>query len=407
MSNTGWQQSILQEIGARIEVVSELYPRVYLLLATIFAALGYVLLMLFPLLFVASVVGIYQSFDSTEGVAWITLLIWTLVGGLSGLVSFRITRFRPPLPPGIVLDRAQVPELFQLVEDTIAHYNSPGIDHIVMTRAYQLDIISTPRGLSPMSSTHSLVIGLPLMQCLSTTRFNCLLARRVGQFSKRTNRLLNRLFELRDVWPLYQLPANRTDSGIAPLQHIFSIYAPLYTTISTAAARLDELQADSYAMELFSDEEVLDSITTDTVHRLFLREKYWPVIRKLGSRDAALVTRAHTGIRKVLQAGLQAGSIKRWIENAMTMEQLHNDPWPLLARRLENIGHTHARMDSDITESAAEDYLGSFLSDIAAALEGMQQLEYPDVQHMPFMAVLHRWILCAYHSLSFEREIRH
>ena len=407
MSDTGWQQAILQGIGIRIEVMSELYPKAYLLLTTAFAAIGYALLIVFPLLAVASVVGMYVSLVSATGVPWIQLLAWVLVGVVSGLVSFRISRFRPTLPAGIVLDRTQAPELFLLVEDTAAHFNCPDIDRIVMTCAYQLDVTSTPRRALPGSSIHSLVIGLPLMQCLSTTRFSCLLARRLGQYSKRTNRLLNWLFELRDIWPLYQLPADGTNSGFFPLQRIFSIYAPLYSTISTAAARLDELQADSYAMELFSDEEVLDSITTDTVYRLFLREKYWPVIRKLGARDAALVTRAHTGIMKVLHAGLQTGTIKHWIDNAMTMEQLYDDPWPLLARRLENIGHVQARMDSHITESAAEDYLGTFSSDLVAALESMPRSEYPGMRPLPLLAALQRRINCAMHGLASRRELRH
>jgi hypothetical protein len=380
MSDPGWQQSILQGIGTRIEAMAELYPRAYLLLTTVFALTGLACLLLFPLLALTSVAGMYQSLIRSPDAAWLQLLVWTLLAGFSGFASYSIIRFRPLLPAGIVLEREQAIDLFQLVEDTAEQYASPAIDRIVITGAYQLDIVKTPCTALPVWSTHSLVIGLPLMQCLSTKRFGCLLARRLGQFSRRNNPLLNWLFGLRDIWPGYQLSSVDTDYGFLPVRGIFSIYAPLYTVVSTAAARLDELQADSYAMELYGDEEVLDTITTDTVYRLFLREKYWPAIRKLGAQGAAAITKSNAGMMTVLRTGLQDGNIGQWIEKAMSMEQQWDDPWPLLARRLDNVGHVHASIDTHMAESAAEDYLAAHGQDLKAALEDIPPPEYPQMQ---------------------------
>lgn len=379
MSNPGWQQLVLQGIGRWVEVMAELFPRAYLLLTAVFAVTGYVCLLLFPVLVLTSVAGLYQSLTQFPYVSWLQLLAWTIMVGSCGLVSYRIIQFRPLLPAGVVLEREQSFALFQLVKDTAAEYACPAIDRIVITGAYQLDIVKTPCSALPVGSTHSLVIGLPLMQCLSMERFSCLLARRLGQFSKRTNPLLNWLFELREIWPHYRLPDVGTDFGFLPVHGFFSLYAPLYKAVSTPAARLDELQADSYAMDLYCDEEVVDTITTDTVYRLFLREKYLPAIRKLGAQQAAAITKTNTGMMKVLHAGLQADNIGQWIEKAMSMEQPWDDPEPLLARRLYNLGHTHAHMDTHMTESAARDYLGVLRPDLKAALEGMPPPEYPRV----------------------------
>ena len=383
MSVTGWRQSFQQGIGTRIEVLGELYPRTYLLLIFVFAVTGYACLLLFPLLFLTSVAGLYQSLTHFPVVAWFQLLAWTVVAGYCGLVSYRIFQFRPSLPAGVVLDSKQAPDLFQLVADTAEHYACPGIDRIVMTGAYQLDIVCTPRGALPLASTHTLLVGMPLMQCLSTTRFSCLLARRLGQFSKRSNPLLNWLFGLREIWPRYQVQAVDDNFYFLPVRFAFSLYAPLYATVSTVAARLDELEADSYAMELFSDEEVLDAITTDTVYRLFLREKYWPAIRKLRAKDAAAVTRSHAGMATVLHAGVQGHNIAQWIDQAVSVEQQWDDPWPLLARRVENIGHAHAHMDAHLTESAAEGYLALPGEEIEAALGNRQLPEYSGTRSWP------------------------
>ena len=406
MSDSGWKYSALQGIGTRIEVMAELYPRTYLLLTAFIAVTGYGCLLLFPLLVLASVAGVYQSLTGAQEVAWLQLLFWMPCAGVCGLVSYRIFQFRPSLPAGTVLHRGQAPALFQLVDDTLEHYAGPGIDRIVMTGTYQLDVVSTPRAALSPRLMHSLVIGLPLMQCLSTTRFSCLLARRLGQFSRRTNPLLNWLYQLREVWPRYQVPAPGADSALLPVHRLFSFYAPLYTAVSTAAARLDELQADSYAMELFSDEEVLDAITSDAVYRLFLRERYWPAIRKLRARDAAAISATHAGMVTVLHAGVQDHNVAPWIEQARSMEQYWDDPWPLLTRRLENIGHAHANMDTCPGESAAVDYLETFRPHLESVPGGVPEPapEPAPLRVRPWslhMAGLHR------RALSIQQGLLH
>ncbi len=383
MSDHGWQHSVLQVIGTRIEVLAELYPRLYLLFMAGFALLGYVCLLLFPLLALAGVAGIYQTLAVSPGVAWLALPVWLLAAGYCGLVSYRLLRFRPPLPAGAVLDRRLAPVLFQLIDDTRAHYASPEIDRIVITDEYQLDIVSTPvRALSPVS-TRSLLVGLPLLQCLSMSRFQCVLARRLGQHSGRANRLLNWLYALRSIWPRYREPVVGTDPAPVEVRAVFSIYSPLYMVLSTAAARLDELQADSYAMELFSDEDVLDAITTDAVYRLFLRESYWPAIRKLQEQDATALANANARMATVLSAGLQAGNALKWIERAMVAEQQWDDPWPLLARRIENIGHVQASMLADRTEPAAAGYLAASGTQLEAALAGLPPPQIPQPPPWP------------------------
>jgi membrane protein implicated in regulation of membrane protease activity len=390
----------LQGIGTRIEVMAGLYPRAYLLLTTILALTGFACLALFPLLVVAGVAGIYHALINVPDIAWSQLLVWALVTVFCALVTYRIARFRPTLPAGVLLERKQAPDLFGLVEDTGEQYGRTGVDRIVITGGYQLDIIKTPCTALPVWSTRSLVIGLPLMQSLSSQQFSCLLARRLGQFSKRSNLLLNWLFELRDIWPGYRTADVRTDPGFLPVHLLFSVYAPLYRVVSTAAARFDELQADSYAMELCGDEEVLETITTDAVHRLFLREKYWPAIRKLGVRQAAAITRTNSGIITVLRAGLQEGKIEEWIGKAMSMEQQWNDLNPLLTQRLDNIGHAHARMQAHAGESAAEDYLPASGHPIKAALENIPSSGYSQAQPWSVrMAGLKRRLQSVIHSL--------
>jgi len=405
MSAAGWHQSILAGIGARAGITAELHPRIYLLLLTLLALTGYSILLLFPALLLAALAGMYGALTAAPGIAWLQLLLCTVLAVLGGRVSYSLLRYRPSPPAGVVLERKEAPALFRLVEETAAHYDGPVIRHIVVTGEYRLDIVTHPRQALPLWPMHSLVVGLPLLQCLSTTRFECLLARRLGQFSRRANPLLNRLYALRSLWPCYAAPDAVADRGYLPLRWSFSLFAPLYTAISTGAARLDELQADSYAMELFDDTEVLDAITADTVYRLFLRERYWPAVRKLAELDPAAVSGSHSGMLTVLQAGLTADNLEQWLTRAMTVELPWDEPWPSLARRVDNIGHAGARMEPHPMESAEDAYLEVTGRDLGAKLDAQPRPQPPMALPPPqWLAGLQRWVQSMLQGLLQRRK---
>jgi hypothetical protein len=350
------RESLLGMVCEQCQSLSDSRPRVYLLLATAFALAGYAWLLLFPWLVFASALGIYHAVFAGEGIAWALLLIWLVVGVLAALVSYRLFHFRPAMPAGRELDNLSCTALFKLVADQSRHYCSIRIDRIVLSGDFDLYIRKTPCFVLPVWSTNTLVIGLPLIQSLSDTQFQCALARRLGQFSKRYNRLENWLYQLREIWPLYCKEARMQGPGYQPVAWFFCAYAHLYRMITVPVARNDELDADTYAMELFSDEQVLDMITTQMVCQQYLAERYWPVVRKLAASNARVLDKLHTGMAAVLRAGLTAGTVNEWLAKALAAEDYCADEIPPLASRIDNIGFGVARMDALTTEPAAAVY---------------------------------------------------
>lgn len=344
-------------VARQCQSLSESYPRAYLLLAITCALVGYLYLLLFPCLVVTSALGIYKAVINGNSIVWDLVIIWLLVGALSALVSYCMFRFRPVLPAGKVLNRTTHPILFQLVADLSRHYRNPHVDRIVLSRDFELDVLKTPRSALPMWSTNTLVVGLPLLQCLSVQQFQCALARRLGQFSKRYNRLGNWLYQLREIWPQYCDRVRMRGFGYQPIAWFYCIYAPLYKMITIPAARLDELAADNYAMELFADEEVLDTITTEMVCRRYLEEKYWPVFRKYAARNHRILDKLQSGMTSVLRSGLHAHNLENWVVSAMSAEEQYGDAIPSLTRRIDNIGFAAARMDPLTAVPAAGVYL--------------------------------------------------
>jgi hypothetical protein len=379
MSETGWKQSLLQPISEGWETLSERYPRGYLLVATALALVGYGWLLLFPWLVLAGLSGGSEALTGEPAVAWGDLLTWSAVTAGAALVTYRIAQFRPDLPSGSAVDREMAPQLFDLVGELVRHYGRPGIDRIVITDAFELEVVKTPRWALPVWSVNTLVIGLPLIQSLSPVQFRCALARRLGQYSKRYNTVQNWLCQLRRVWPLYSRATDAPAPGLEPIRWFFSVFAPLYDWASLPAARLDELAADTCAMEVCSDQEVLDAITTEAVCRLYLEEKYWPAFRRLSASVREAMPKAHVGMASVLRAGLKGTPGQQWLANAMDREARWDEPMPSLARRVDNIGYLNTELGEMATESAAVVYLGS----AAEALEKMLGRASPQTSSRP------------------------
>ena len=366
MSETGWIRSLLLRFDTGVESLAETRPRGYLLVTTVLALAGHGWLLLFPWLVLAGITGAYEALTAQPAVAWSRLLIWSTVAAGSALVTWRMARFKPTLPAGALLDRKKATALFDLVDELGRHYRRPGVDRVVISGDFALELVKTPYCALPLWSMNTLVIGLPLIHCLSPTQFRCALARRLGQFSKHRNPLGNWLNQLRQIWPQYAMAPGAADPGFQPVRWFFRFFAPLYERISLPAARLDELAADSYAMEVCSDEEMLDTISTETVCRLYLEEKYWPTYRKLTARVRKIMPKPHAGMSSVLRAGLQGDRGQEWLKNAMEREPRDDDPMPSLAKRVENIGHRKPRMNGIATESAATLYFDTAIESLEA-----------------------------------------
>jgi hypothetical protein len=356
-SLASWQHSVREKACAHCRSLANTWPRAYLLLAGTVALSGYLWLLLFPWLVVDSGLEIQAAVTDDRGIDMLRVLLWLSVGAVATLASVRLYRFRPAVPAGKTVDDTTHPALLQLVAEQSRDYPGVRIDRVVLTADFALDIVKTPRHALPVTFTTTLLIGVPLLQVLSEQQFQCALARRLGQFSMRYNQLENWLYRLRGVWPQYCDPARRGGPGYQPLAWLFRLYVPVLHLVSAPAAQLDELAADDYAMELFSDEDVRDTIATLAVCQQYLETKYWPVLRRFAEKNERVLGPLRAGMAAVLRAGLQPGAVDHWLAETLRTEERCGDPVPSLARRLNNIGFGTAHMEPLASETAATIYL--------------------------------------------------
>lgn len=363
-------RALLFKTNNFIESLIHKFPRFYISCVALVAILGYAFVLLFPLLVLAGLFNIYTALASSDVANWQAALTWLVIVLVAALVSYRSTQIKPKPPVGLTLAEDKAPGLFKLVQQHRSYYKRPTIHRIVITEHYELDIIKTPMWALPVWSANTMVIGLPVLQCLSPKQFECMVARRIGQFSKRYNPVINWLYQLRSIWQQYRVSYRQQKGfGIEPIRWFFSVYAPMYAMVSAYAAMQDELNADTYAMELFNDKDVLEMITADALCRWYLHNQYWPAVVKIASIDTKSLPAPHTKMSSAVHAIKKGERLDMLIDNAYREQPLSSNALPSLQDRINNIGHQKPRMEKDTTGNAAVFYLGASVKGVVDVVD--------------------------------------
>ena len=363
------KNSLNKFLNAFLLLISK-YPRLYLAVVLLLALVGYVYVLAFPLVTLISLANILQAVASGIIDNWHQILSWTSIMMLSGIVSYRAARLRIAPPSGLTLSEDKAPELFGQVRVLHARYKRPETRRIVISARYEVDIIKTPRWVLPVWSTNTIVIGLPVLQSLSPRQLDCMVARRIGQFSKRDNLLTNWLYQLRQAWQQIRTATTKNKAtGIEPLTWFFALYAPLYSGVSAFAASLDELHADSYAMQLYNDQEVLDMVTADALCRWYLEKRYWPAVYKISAAGKNVLPAPHSKMAAAIRTNLRGEKLPALMQEMLQHEPRWNEALPSLKSRIKNIGHDKPSVSDFSGETAGTHYLGKSLDGMITVID--------------------------------------
>lgn len=360
----------LSQFNTRIEAIIIRNPRFYTGFVLLIALTGYALVLLFPILVLAAGLNISEILLSSEAIDWVGAAIWSVVLLVSALLSYRGWQIKISAPVGLTLAEEKAPELFKLMQQYRSHFKRPAIHRVVITANYELDIIKLPKWALPIWSTNVLIIGLPVLLCLTPKQFECLLARRMGQFSKRHNPISNWLYQLRPIWKQYSQAYGKQPYPDSYLLKLFYAgYAALYSSVSVYVARRDELYADTYAMELFTHEDVREMITAETTYQLYLEKRFWPAINKIAAADTKHALTPYQNIAASIHTNLEEKKLTSLTHLALKAEPGRKDAKPSLKQRLENVGHDAPYMAEASGQTAAGKYLGAALNNVIKLID--------------------------------------
>lgn len=336
------------------------WPRLLLSLGVGVAVLGYALPLLFPILSVTLLLKIAAALQS-GGVSALAGQWLDLVGlAICATLTVSLWRLRVGDPAGEPLSEQQVPELFTLVDELRSALKVPPITDIHLSEEPCLAVHRVPRTGYPFLFRHVLVAGLPALQCLSLDQFKCLLASHLGELSAVRTDVAGWIGQLVRTWEAYRVAVTGRWSPAALLYRgLLAWYAPL---LAALAKRLDgghRLRRDHYALEVASDDLVVEMLAGEVVMQRFLDEHYWPTVYRTAEHSATPNFKVFRNLEAVFHRRASHDAVQLWVREAFVGKWRCDDQDPGLKARLREIGHSEITYRQPEVRSAAQALLGA------------------------------------------------
>jgi hypothetical protein len=162
------------------------------------------------------------------------------------------------------------------------------------------------------------------------------------------------------LWDLYPtVLKQRACIGHQLLYAFFTVYAPLYRTVSLPAHIADELRADRNALDLVNSDELLSALQAKTIGRAYFENDFWPEI----SRSSADV-RPFLQLSQAAKTDLSQSKSEAWLQQ-QNLQALHTDQdQPTLQQRMKNLGLTSVKLPPTLTQNAADYFLQDHIAKV-------------------------------------------
>lgn len=347
-------------ISAALERMLEVRPGLVQATGIALALLGHAVPLLFP---VASLGQAAHLIDLLVGAGFGALAeAWPSVGLLALCVTLTVSlwRLRIPEPGGEPLAEQQAPALFEQVETLRDAFQTPRIHDIHLTDTADLVVQRVPRNGYPLLVRQVLLIGLPAMQCLSPEQFKCLLAACLGELSAARADVAGWLAQLARTWQQIQAAvAGRWEPAALLYRPLLAVYLPALRLLAQRLDSAHRLRRDHYALEVASDDLVVDMIAGEIVMHRFLGELYWPTVQRTAEHSAVPEFKVFRNLESVFRKRVGDEQIQVWLREAYVGKWCSDPGDPGLRARLHEIGHGELRYRQPSGACAAQALFGA------------------------------------------------
>jgi Zn-dependent protease with chaperone function len=352
----------------RLEQHAKQEPRTYRVRVAALATLGYVVLGGVVALLAAAVVGtIYVGLDHP------VLLKFLLPIGALVVIVVRSFPFRLDPPQGLPLARERAPQLFDEVEQLARTIGAPRLHSVLVDDDLNASVSQTPR-FGPLGpSRNVLVLGLPLLQALSTTELRAVLAHELGHVSGRHGRFGVRVYRVRQTWMrlLAQLEHNGHVAA-GPLRRFFRWYAPYFGAYTFVLAREHEYDADAAAAAATSADAAAAALVRLAIVHEQLSQTFWPEVYRGVEQESRPTARPFSTLPGAVRS-FEVDDAERRAAAALAATTGTADTHPSLSDRLAALGvapdDALRAASAAPASSAADELLGASASELAEQLD--------------------------------------
>jgi hypothetical protein len=346
-----------------------------------FAAIGYGYVFIFPILAISSLGLIIntiitkppQQWDLNDWLVSVTILI---TGFIAAWISSKIIKIKPDLPAGKPLHAKDFPTLIDRISELCNSFDAPEIHHVKLTPHFRIEIIRTPTSGFPLKYSNTLLIGLPVMSCMSPLQFKLLLARQIGHLAQAKNNFARRIIYLRHTLKIYKHIYSRSwKPETLLLRLFFSWYSPLFYLTTTIMARLESYRKDSCMLEITPSENVAAVVTDFHIKKLFMKTRFWPELNNSAYKLENPPYFPHACMSRFIKNEFGPEKIKLLYEAEINREPDIDSKIPSLQNRLDAMGYDELITTNENSETAARYFFEDRTEDICKQLDNVWYLK--------------------------------
>ena len=353
------------DLFSRLENEARLNPfayrfKVFLLSSLGNAYVGVIVLILLGLLaaLFASIIQFKWIVAKPIGIVWVFLCL---------VLRPLWVRLEPP--EGIEITAGQAPELLSTINELRSTLGAPRVDHVLITDELNASILQLPSlGIFGWHRNY-LMIGLPLMKCLTREQFKAVLAHEFSHLAKGHGIESHSIYRQRLRWSRLVAVLEETESkGRFLFMPFLNWFVPCFAAFSFPLARANEYEADAISVRLTSSRAAAEALTNIEVVGGYLSDFYWPLIEAEFGRESQPGREPYFEMSDALASRLDKVTSSLWLGPAMANLSTPADTHPALSERLAAMGEGPSFSPPEPGEGA-DGLLGPTLEQTTKALD--------------------------------------
>lgn len=284
-------------------------------------------------------------------VAWVCAGLVSVALALSGLKALLQLG---PRPEGICLPRAAAEDFFHLLDGLARRVGVEPVEHVRITDEINATVVQRAGLVRGGAMRTELLIGLPLVHCLSPAQFAAVLAHEFGHVAAQRQGWGGWAAWLRAAWVRALdalLPAG--PEGLPWLGR----HADRFCRDMLRLARIEEFEADAVAARVVGPALLGETLVALSRKAHFLEHDYWPRVRALQTADAASAVRPFRELGHAFAAGFSHDTIAA--DPALAINEARSGQFhPSLRRRLRALRVSTAPLPADAASAATHFFAG-------------------------------------------------
>ncbi len=343
------------------------FPEMFRAKVVLVSALAYLVLVV---LLAVLLTGVYFLFAAVHGNGHVVLKIlfasWILV--VAPIVWLTLRMFVAPLavPEGRELTEAEAPQLFRMIADLREQLQAAPIHHVLITNEFNASIAQHPRFGLFGGYRNYLILGLPLLDALSSNELLAVVAHEYGHLAGGHGKLSRWIYRQRSTFAALNEHAqarreSNTVNGV--LAGMLDWFAPYYNAYTFVLSRQYEYEADAKARSIAGADASASALIRISLLADWLHGNFWPRLYAQTTQHETPPFMPFAAMRKLLVMTMDEWATKERLNMVWKADSDAHDTHPCLSERVTALDQ-HAVLPSLPKTCAADAWLGKFAQEL-------------------------------------------